>query len=69
MIHRRLAHHRDVRFHGSRHLLIEQGVNIRVVQEALGHTWVTATERYTHTSTPLIRDTGKRLASALWANS
>ncbi|ACZ83246.1 hypothetical protein Sros_0196 [Streptosporangium roseum DSM 43021] len=47
-------------------LLIEQGVNIRVVQEVLGHTRVTTTERYTHVSTPLMRDAGERLASALW---
>ncbi|MEV4062660.1 tyrosine-type recombinase/integrase [Nonomuraea dietziae] len=47
-------------------LLIEQSVNIRVVQEVLGHTRVTTTERYTHVSTPLMRDAGERLASALW---
>ncbi|MEV0382758.1 tyrosine-type recombinase/integrase [Nonomuraea sp. NPDC050643] len=46
---------RDVRVHDARHaaatLLIEQGVNIRVVQEVLGRTRVTTTERYTHVST------------------
>ncbi|MFI7690760.1 tyrosine-type recombinase/integrase [Nonomuraea sp. NPDC049655] len=60
----------DVRVHNARHtattLLIEQGVNIRVVQQVLGHTNVTTTERYTHVSTPLMRDAGERLASALW---
>ncbi|WP_370879469.1 tyrosine-type recombinase/integrase [Streptosporangium lutulentum] len=50
-------------------LLIEQRVNIRVVQEVLGHTRVTTTERYTHTSTPLMRDAGERPASALWGKS
>ncbi|WP_431920516.1 tyrosine-type recombinase/integrase [Nonomuraea jabiensis] len=63
---------RDVRVHDARHtaatLLIEQGVNIRVVQQVLGHTRVTTTERYTHVSTPLMRDAGERLASALWGN-
>jgi site-specific recombinase XerD len=29
-------------------LLIEQGVHIRAVQEILGHTRVTTTERYTN---------------------
>jgi hypothetical protein len=46
---------RDVRVHDARHtaatLLIEQGVHIRVVQEVLGHTRVTTTERYTHVAT------------------
>ncbi|MBB5776205.1 site-specific recombinase XerD [Nonomuraea jabiensis] len=63
---------RDVRVHDARHtattLLIEQDVNIRVVQQVLGHTRVTTTERYTHVSTPLMRDAGERLASALWGN-
>ncbi|MER7361681.1 tyrosine-type recombinase/integrase [Nonomuraea wenchangensis] len=63
---------RDIRVHDARHtaatLLIEQGVNIRVVQQVLGHTRVTTTERYTHVSTPLMRDAGERLASALWGN-
>ncbi len=66
------ANVRDVRVHDARHtaatLLIEQGVNIRVVQQVLGHTRVTTTERYTHVSTPLMRDAGERLASALWGN-
>lgn len=61
---------RDVQVHDARHtaatLLIEQGVNIRVVQEVLGHTRVTTTERYAHVSTPLMRAAGERPASALW---
>nr|WP_281178604.1 tyrosine-type recombinase/integrase [Streptosporangium amethystogenes] len=48
---------------------MEQGVNIRVVQEVLGHTRVTTTERYAHLSTPLMRDAGERLVSALWGKS
>jgi site-specific recombinase XerD len=39
-------------WHDTRHtagtMSIEQGVNIRVVQEVLGHTRVTTTQRYTH---------------------
>ncbi len=64
---------RDVRVHDARHtaatLLIEQGVNIRVVQGVLGHTRVTTTERYTHVSTPLMRESGEQLASALWGKA
>ncbi|TDD45801.1 hypothetical protein E1286_22825 [Nonomuraea terrae] len=63
---------RDVRVHDARHtaatLLIEQGVNIRVGQRVLGHTRVATTERYTHVSTPLMRDAGQRLAPALWGH-
>ncbi|MER6003843.1 tyrosine-type recombinase/integrase [Nonomuraea angiospora] len=63
---------RDTRVHDARHtaatLLIEQGANIRVVQQVLGHTRVTTTEGYTHVSTSLMRDAGERLASALWGN-
>jgi len=48
----RQAQVRDVRVHDARltaaTLLIEQGVHVRVVQEMLGHTRVTTTERYTH---------------------
>ncbi|YCK42594.1 tyrosine-type recombinase/integrase [Actinomadura sp. ATCC 39365] len=59
------------RIHDARHtattVLIEQGVNIRIVQQVLGHTRVTTTERYTHVSTPLVRDAGE-LASTLWGN-
>jgi site-specific recombinase XerD len=48
---------RDVRVHDTRHTagttLIEQDVNIRVLQEVLGHTRVTTTERYTHVAAGL----------------
>ncbi|MEV0828679.1 tyrosine-type recombinase/integrase [Nonomuraea rubra] len=67
----RTAAVRDVRIHAARHtvatLLIEQGVNIHVVQQNLSDTRVTTTTaRYTHISTPLMRDAGERLTSALW---
>ncbi|MEU7832435.1 MULTISPECIES: tyrosine-type recombinase/integrase [unclassified Nonomuraea] len=61
---------RDARVHDARHtaatLLIEQGVHIRVVQEILGHTRVTTTERYTHVATMQMRDASDRMDEALW---
>jgi site-specific recombinase XerD len=44
----------------------EQGVHIRVVQEVLGHTRVTTTERYTHVATLQMRDASERISQALW---
>lgn len=61
---------REVRVHDTRHtagtMLIEQGVNIRVVQEVLGHTRVTTTERYTHVAAAQVQEAGNRMAAALW---
>lgn len=61
---------RDARVHDARHtaatLLIEQGVHIRVVQEILGHTRVTTTERYTHVATLQMKDASNRMDQALW---
>jgi site-specific recombinase XerD len=61
---------RDARVHDARHtaatLLIEQGVHIRVVQEVLGHTRVTTTERYTHVATLQMKDASNRMDQALW---
>ena len=61
---------RDARVHDARHtaatLLIEQGVHIRVVQEVLGHTRVTTTERYTHVATLQMKDASERISEALW---
>ena len=66
----RQAHVRDARVHDARHtaatLLIEQGVHIRVVQEILGHTRVTTTERYTHVATLQMKDASERMDQALW---
>jgi integrase len=45
---------------------IEQGVHDRVVQEILGHTRVTTTERYTHVASPQVRDASALIGSALW---
>lgn len=61
---------RDARVHDARHtaatLLIEQGVHIRVVQEVLGHTRVTTTERYTHVASMQMKDASALMDQALW---
>jgi integrase len=68
----RQAQVRDARVHDARHtaasLLIEQGVHIRVVQEVLGHTRVTTTERYTHVATLQMKDASERMDQALWGH-
>ena len=44
----------DFRFHDFRHTeatqMLEKGADIRTVQEILGHSSVSVTERYTHTN-------------------
>jgi len=60
---------RDVRVHDARHTAATQfraGVHIRVVQEVLGHTRVTTTERYTHVATLQMREASERMGEALW---
>jgi integrase len=52
--------------HTAATLLIAQGVHIRVVQEVLGHTRVTTTERYTHVATLQMKDASERMDQALW---
>ncbi|WP_433242588.1 tyrosine-type recombinase/integrase [Streptosporangium sp. CA-135522] len=55
---------KDARVHDARHtaatLLLEQGVDIRVVQVILGHSQLTTTKRYTHVTEILASE------AALW---
>jgi integrase len=64
---------RPVRLHDARHtaatLLLEQGVDIRVVQEILGHSALAVTKKYTHVTDRLARDAADRMARALWPGS
>jgi site-specific recombinase XerD len=64
------AHVRAARVHDARHtaatLLLEQGIGIRVVQQILGHSQLSQTQRYTHVTARLSQDAADRMASALW---
>ena len=66
----RAADVRPGRLHDARHtagtLLVAQDVHIRVVQEILGHTRITTTEKYVHVASPQVRDAVGRLGSLLW---
>lgn len=61
---------RNARLHDARHtaatLLLEQGVDIRVVQEILGHSTLAVTTKYTHITSQLARDAADRMAQILW---
>jgi site-specific recombinase XerD len=69
----RAAGVRAVRVHDGRHtagtLLIEQGVHLRTVQEILGHSRITVTEKYTHVASPMARDAAERMDRALWGRA
>ncbi|TDW91275.1 site-specific integrase [Kribbella sp. VKM Ac-2566] len=62
---------RDARPHDARHtaatLLLEQGVDIRVVQEILGHASLAVTKRYAHVRDKLTRDAAEKMGKALWS--
>lgn len=66
----RAAGVRGARLHDAWHtaatLLLEQGVDIHVVQEILGHSTLAVTKRYTHVTSRLARDAADRMAYALW---
>lgn len=61
---------RPARVHDARHtaatLLLEQGIGIQVVQQILGHSQLSQTERYTHVTTELSRHAADRMSDALW---
>ena len=64
------ANVRDVRVHDGRHtaatLLVEYGVDVRVVMAVLGHSDLRVTMRYAHASNPLLRDAAARMGQGLW---
>lgn len=61
---------RDARVHDGRHtaatLLLAQGVDIRVVQELLGHSSIKVTEGYTHVASKLAREATERMGKRLF---
>lgn len=61
---------KDARVHDARHtaatLLLEQGVDIRVIQAVLGHSQLTTTKRYTHITETLAIEAAGRMGRALW---
>jgi site-specific recombinase XerD len=61
---------RDARLHDARHtaatLLLEQGVDISVVQEILGHSTLAVTKRYAHVTSRLAKEAAERMGRALW---
>ena len=50
-------------------LLLDQGISVRVVQEILGHSQLSQTERYTHVTRAISKHAADRMSEALWAAS
>lgn len=61
---------RTARVHDARHtaatLLLEQGIGIRVIQQILGHSQLSQTQRYTHVTATFSQDAADRMSEALW---
>jgi hypothetical protein len=61
---------RETRVHDARHaaatLLLEQGIDIHVVQQILGHSQLSQTQRYTHVTAAPTKDAADRMGQALW---
>ncbi|WP_326826287.1 tyrosine-type recombinase/integrase [Streptosporangium sp. NBC_01756] len=61
---------KDARVHDTRHtaatLLLEQGVDIRVIQAVLGHSQLTTTKCSTHITEALASEAAARMGRALW---
>jgi integrase len=61
---------REARVHDARHtaatLLLAQGVHIRVVQQILGHSQLSQTQRYAHVTDELVKHAADQMGDALW---
>jgi site-specific recombinase XerD len=55
--------------HTAATLLLEQGVDVRVVQEILGHSSITMTRRYAHVTSKLAQDAAQRIDAVLWSTN
>jgi integrase-like protein len=46
--------------------MLAQGIDIRVVQQILGHSQLSQTQRYTHVTSELVRHAADRMGEALY---